>query len=265
MPGLIGGIDHDIRKNRFISIAPSINVEPVSLKVELLDLTCSATGQKCNDAADCKTCDANSDNAGAGCTITPSCPNGTCVVSGESCDEQSEPVMLGWVGVPVDAGNAAPIGTFASLVVKTPPPARAWTESVVHIMGCQIAPKETYGISATMDGVLFSDSLVVGTITKPLGKDWADVVGNFNGFTWSAPNGLVGVDDVSAMLKFITLKPAPHITVLDLAGQAPRYVNFLISATDLGLVLKGFKGETFPPLADVVDGYPANGDVTQCP
>ena len=263
LPGVVDGIDHDILKNRFLSINPN-NTASVSLRIELLDLTCSDTGQKCNTAADCKTCDAGV-NVGQGCTINSDCTGGICVASGETCEEQSPPVLLGWLGDPVEEGNSAPAGTFTSLVISSQPTARGWPEPVVHIIGCQVGPARTYGISATSDGVLFSDALVIGTIVKPQGKHWADMVGVFDGTTWSPPDGLVGVNDLSAILKFITLKPAPHITVVDLAGTSPKYVNFLIGATDLGLVIQGFKFKTYPPFADVLAGYPADGDVTQCP
>ena len=101
---------------------------------------------------------------------------------------------------------------------------------------------------------------------KLQGKFWGDVVGSFDGVSWSGPNVLVNVDDVVATIAFLTLKPgAPHVTVLDLAGGAPTFLNFDVNATDLQLVLEGFGSGTFPPLALTGTGYPADGDVTQCP
>jgi hypothetical protein len=70
------------------------------------------------------------------------------------------------------------------------------------------------------------------------------------------------------MIKFLTLKPAPHITVVDLVGPAPTFVNMDVNATDLLIILKAFKGEPFPPVALLEDGYPdlQNGDsLTDCP
>ena len=187
-------------------------------------------------------------------------------MSGESCDEQSPPVMLGWVGDPAQAGGDAVPGTIISDVVKTQPAARSWTEPVVHIGDCDIAPVETYAISATSDGVLFSDPLIIGTIEKPEGKFWGDIVGGFDGVEWSKPNNLVNVSDVTAIIAFITDKPGkPHITRVDLAGGSPTYTNFIVNTTDLQLLIKGFLGDTYPPLPFVLEGYPADGDVTQCP
>ena len=254
---------HDILKNRFLSFDPN-NELPVMLRVELLDFACSVTAKKCSFDTDCKACTGGA-NAGQGCAFGADCPEGSCDPTVETCEQQSPPVLLGWLSDPGQAGGDALPGTFTSDVVATQPAARTWTESVIHIGACEIAPVQTYAISATADGVVFSDPLVVTTIEKPEGKFWGDIVGNFDGVVWSAPNGLVGVDDVNAMIKFLGLKLAPHITVVDLVGSAPTFVNFDANATDLQMVLEAFGGGTWPPLSVTGVGYPADGDVTQCP
>lgn len=80
-------------------------------------------------------------------------------------------------------------------------------------------------------------------------------MGSFSGVSWSEPNGLVSVDDVVAWVKYVTLKPAPHVTVLDLDGETP---NFIINATDLQYVLSGFRGDSYPPPAFANQGGPAD-------
>ncbi len=65
------------------------------------------------------------------------------------------------------------------------------------------------------------------------------------------------MDDVTAVIKFITLKPAPHITVVDLGGEVP---NWLINASDLQFVLGAFKGNSYPPVA-----FPNQGGPADCP
>ena len=60
-----------------------------------------------------------------------------------------------------------------------------------------------------------------------------------------------------SLIKFITLKAAPHVTVVDLGGEVP---NWLINATDLQLVLGAFKGNTYPPVA-----FPNQGGPADCP
>ena len=256
---------HGIRKNRFVSISPT-SASPASWSVELLDLACSLTGATCAFDSDCTVC-VGGPNGGAICSRNSECPSGSCDPSGESCQQQNPPVMLGWVGdpVPMPAEVAQP-GVTAALVVSDRPAARAWNESIVHVGDCEIAPVRSYAIRATADGIFFSDPLIVATIAQPQGKFWGDLVGNFNGIEWSEPNTLVNVDDVTALIAFITDRPgAAHITRIDLAGGAPSFINFLVNATDLLLELKAFQGDPFPPIPLVVDGYPADGDVTQCP
>ena len=247
---------HDIPKNRFISFRPNLTLIDTAISVEMLDLACSTTGKACSFDADCKVCDTG-DATGNPCVTSGTCPGGTCVLSGESCDEQSPPIPLGWVGAPfVPNTDRTPPGTHTALVVDRSA-IRRWTEPVIHLGDCEIAPARTYGLRTTQDELNFSDPLIVGTIAQPEGKFWADLVGSFDGTTWSAPNLLVNVDDVSAMLKFLFLLPAPHITVVDLASEQP---NFIVNATDLLLVIQGFKGGPYPPLP-----FPNQGDPSQCP
>ena len=180
--------------------------------------------------------------------------------------EQSPPVVLGWLSEPEADPGEAPSGTFFSHVVQTVPPPRLWTEDVVHVGDCEIAPVESYALRATAEGIIFSPPLVLGTIEKPQGKFWGDIVGGFDGTSWSGPNGLVNVDDVSAWVKYVTLRPAPHVTVVDLAGPAEtHFVNFVINATDLSLILQAFRAQPYPPPPFIADGYPADGNIENCP
>ena len=114
-----------------------------------------------------------------------------------------------------------------------------------------------------------SSSLIhssLGTVPKPQGKSWGDLVGGFDGVDWTRSNNLVNVDDVAAVLSYVANKPGkPHITRVDIAGASPTFTDFIVNATDLLLELKAFQGDSYPPLPFVAEGYPANGDLTQCP
>jgi len=248
---------HDRRKNRFISFVPN-NTAAVAFRVELLDLTCVVTGRKCSFDSDCRRCVGGTANGDA-CVINSECQNGgTCEVSGEACVGPVmpvEPVVLGWVGDPIDDPGESPPGTVTARVVDPMPAPRAWTESTIHVGDCEIAPVQTYALSCTTDGVVFSERLVLATIDKPSGKNWADVVGSFDGTEWSPSNYLVNVDDVLAWVKYVTLKPAPHITVVDLDGERP---NFVINATDLQFILAAFLGKPYPPPSFANQGTPAD-------
>ena len=62
---------------------------------------------------------------------------------------------------------------------------------------------------------------------------------------------------LEAMLNFLTLKPgSPHVTVVDLVGGAPTFVNTDASATDLLIILQAFAGSEYPPAVLLNEGYP---------
>ena len=87
LPGRVDGVDHDVRKNRYISFNPNNPSTPVALMVEMLDLGCSTTHARCIEDFDCKTCVGGGDNGDA-CHIDSDCDGGgVCTVSGETCDE----------------------------------------------------------------------------------------------------------------------------------------------------------------------------------
>lgn len=252
---------HSFAKNRFVSIAPNTNPgQTHAIRVQWLDRVCQVTGSKCLGDVDCLTCD-----GGEACVLDSDCAGGSCVPSGEACEDATPPTDLGWVGTPFDpAIDRTPPGTFTAEVVTTGPVFRRWTEEVVHIADCEIAPAQHYALSATSDGVVFSEPLELSTVGKPRAKLWGDLVGSFDGIGWTAPNGLVDLDDVMAMVNYLSGKPAPHITVVEIAGDAPTFVNFVVNATDLALAVQGFEGESYPPPPFIADGYPIDGDLTRC-
>jgi len=132
---------------------------------------------------------------------------------------------------------------------------------VIHVGDCAVAPVYSYGLAASRDGTVFSSILRVGTILRPVGKQWGDVVGSYNGINWTEPNRLVNVDDVVCWVKFTTLPSGdarrPHTTWLDLDGQRP---NWIVNATDLQLILQAFASKTYPPSA-----FPHQGGPGECP
>ena len=260
--------------------------------------------KKCLDAADCRVCHGGT-NSGLACTIDSDCPSANeecvggnqagsvcttdadcvggvctgCRVLGETCGEQVPPVVLGWVSQPYDtscwnisenppvwlAGSSCDGVNFASRVEPLPV-IRVWSEPVVHIGDCEIAPTETYALSASNDNLNFSQSYKVATIEKPQGRYWGDVVGVVDAATlaWTAPNGLVNVSDVDAVIKAIIFGWKPddgldlraHTTWVDIVGESP---NWRINATDLQLILSAFLAATYPPV-----GFPHQGELADC-
>ena len=247
---------HDILKNRFISFKPN-NAVPIAVKVEKLDWACSVTGKQCASDAECTACVCG-DNAGDPCTVGNQCPGGSCEQTVETCEEQSPPIMLGWVGVPFEpTTERTPAGTWAANVEKDMPPLTQFPDAVIHVGDCEIAPAQVYGLSASPDGTSFAPMVAFRTIVQPQDKFWGDLVGNFTGVEWTPPNNIVGVDDILSIIKFLTLKPAPHITRVDLGGETP---NFLINVSDLQLAIAGFKAKPYPPAA-----FAHQGPVEDCP
>lgn len=232
-PTLAAG-GHDRRKNRFISFNPNNPNIPVAIRVTWIDQGCSVSEWDCLGDFDCP--------AGESCVITGS-------------------AQLGWLQEPIDAAtlpfSVAPVGTFVSLVGNDPVVVDWTGHDLVHIMGCHIAPVQRYTLTATADPLsnLFTPPLILETIIKPGIKFWGDLVGRFDGLEWTVPNGLVNVDDVSAVIKFITLKPAPHVTAVDLAGEVP---NFIINAAELQFSLLSFNGIPYPPVPFANQGTPAD-------
>ena len=142
---------------------------------------------------------------------------------------------LGWVG--------PPDGNDVSRIVADSFFSNAWPE-VVHVGDCQIVPMATYEIRSTADGVVFTDPFVASTIAQPPPKYWGDVVGSFTGTVWTAPNGVVNMDDVlSAVQRFQQLASAPPLTWVDVDGEVP---NTVVNMTDIQQVVQGFKGEPYP-------------------
>ena len=255
-PALAAAAPHDRRKNRYISFEPN-NPTEVAFKVELTCRTCSFTGKKCSDSASCRRCTGGGagGNNGQACDFDFDC-DGVCAVSGEFCNDENPAIALGWI----DAPEVMEDGSLRSRISEVPV-FRIWESETIHIGDSSIAPVRTYAVSVTADGGFFPNAWHTATILKPAGKFWADLAGSFDGSQWSVANGLVSVDDVLATIKFITLAVddpgRPHMTWIDLGGQVP---NWLVNATDLQLVLKGFQAETYPPIS-----FPDPNDPPTCP
>ncbi|UCE61193.1 MAG: hypothetical protein JSU63_05475, partial [Phycisphaerales bacterium] len=244
-------------KNRYISLRPDTNEpDPVAIKLRLSSMKrCSEDrGRTCVDNSDC---------------LDP--PAGTCT-------EHEHVGSVAWVGEPRDAScfyaDGSPTGSpctgeYVARLVNTPV-YRRWSEEVVHIGDCGIVPVATYEARTTLDGIIFSNPLVIPTIIKPGVWHYGDAVGvgtgdlpPLPGFT--PPNQIVNVNDVTAYL--LTAQGygsanAP-VTWVDLHGleygAAP---NFIVNISDLQRILFGNEGKTFtgtPDQKDPCDCSPEGG------
>ncbi len=143
--------------------------------------------------------------------------------------------VFGWVG------QQGP--DSVSQIVSEPYFSDFWP-AVVRVADCLIVPAATYSITATTQGTLFSEPLEVMTTPAPLPKAWADVVGEFTGDSWSAPDGLVGMNDIMATVqRFQAVPTAPPTMQVDVDGQTP---NRVINMTDVLQVVNAYQGEPYP-------------------
>ncbi len=143
--------------------------------------------------------------------------------------------VLGWVGEP-DEDGVARVADFAHY-------SNAWPE-VVRVGDCEITPAATYEMSATLDGVSFEAPVEVSTVGLPSPKNWGDLVGGFNEGAWAAPDGIVNLGDIQAILqRFSGAAGAPPMTWADLDPEVP---NAVVNMTDVQRAVAGFEGEAYP-------------------
>ncbi|MBN4058836.1 hypothetical protein JYU10_00035 [bacterium AH-315-J04] len=153
--------------------------------------------------------------------------------------------VLGLAGQIADKYVAAPNANGVSQLVDTPV-FRDWTESLVYVGDCIIAPGNFYDISPTADDINFGTATFVATTPTPAPRFYGDAVGAFdsNTNTWSSADGLVTANDILASVKQFQLDPtAPHFTRIDLVPATP---NGVINASDVLAFALAFQGVPYP-------------------
>lgn len=146
-----------------------------------------------------------------------------------------------WVVAPAEPLE---IANNVGRLQNSAPPVRVWTELVIHVGDCLIAPVNTYEVRPTTDGVVFSPPLTLTTINQPAPKYWGDTVGLFQNNAWTPPNLVVNVNDYNAALKKFQGDPnAPHFTWVDVNGQIP---NILINMADVQVLVQANSGSQYP-------------------
>ncbi|UCE62306.1 MAG: hypothetical protein JSU63_11445 [Phycisphaerales bacterium] len=222
---------HNVRKNRYVSIAPGTNgEETVAIQVRL------ACMMRC------------SGDLSWACSDDGECPNGT----GPCVEHPDVGAVLGWVDEPDENGVSAIVST---------PVFRVWPEDFIHVGDCAVIPVARYEFRSTLDGVIFTLPLEVGTIAKPQDKHYGDTVGVGTGLLWpelgfTPPNGIVNINDVQAYALTAAGEESPSadITWVDLHGLGDgRPPNFVLNVSDLQSILFGNEGQTFTQNPDHKD------------
>ncbi len=141
---------------------------------------------------------------------------------------------------------------LVSMIVEEPV-YRLWTDAVVHVTGCVIVPTRQYEVRALTPGLEYSDPLLIDTVAV-----WGDVVGTFDGVSYSPPNGVVNEIDWRAVSTKISHTPtAPHVTWVDLAPEWPDYR--IDQTNDLAAEGEAMSGLPYPPAS-----FPYHS-ATECP
>ena len=146
--------------------------------------------------------------------------------------------------------NAADADCISIVTLSQPAVPPDWSACpTVHLAGCPIIPTSTYDV-AVVDGGQVSNSVSVQTQAKPGVKWWGDCVGAFNGTEWSAPQGVVNIDDAVACIKswqFPGQPAAPHVSRVDVHPNLPgEQINKLVGFNDVFQIVQGFRGEEYP-------------------
>jgi len=158
-------------------------------------------------------------------------------------DKLTAPVGTCWVGPPDASGNSRclPVPTF-----------RAWTEPVIHVGDCFVAPVNDYQIVGVgSDGTPNPNVLPVETIRLPTlnNKLWGDVAGSNNGSEWTPPNLFTNVNDILAVVAYISnaaIKPTFQMVNVQAVSSADPCLNAFVNTADVFIVVKAAAGDAYP-------------------
>jgi hypothetical protein len=115
-------------------------------------------------------------------------------------------------------------------------PAGLWGTVLVH--GPDIVPGTTYLFASEVDGGPTTTPAVVGTAV------WGDVVGDFVAGQWTAPNGVIDFNDISATVEcFVSQPTAPSWWQCDVSPELP---DGVIDFGDIGYVVDAFSANAYP-------------------
>jgi hypothetical protein len=211
-----------VPKNRYLSIDPTVNVQPVAFRVEVTQAMDYPTAVGRTWWVD-----------------EPACydyPNGEPVIPPPaSCEE---PDYFGWVSHLSDS-----------------PVQRLWSEVPLHITDCGIVPVVSYAIRASANGGgSFSDPLIINTIHHPLGdtQHWGDVTAGpcpSDAGIWLPPERSTNLGDVGSAIR--TFENRSEDT-----GFPPRVwvdveINHVINFGDIQFLVNAFEGVEYADLSDL--------------
>ena len=227
----VGGTCY-VPKNRYLSIDPTVNANPVAYRVEITEARDYPRALGLIWWVDEPTC--------------YDYPSGDPVVpSPESCAGADH---FGWV---------------SNLVAG--PVSRLWAETTLHVTGCAIVADVTYEIRASDDGgATFSNPLVMGTAHNPEGESqsWGDITGGpVEGMpgAWLPPDRSTNFGDVGNSIRTFENQLAD-------TGHPPRVwvdveINQTINLADVQFIVNAFEGRVYADIQLELIGV----DPADCP
>jgi len=169
-------------------------------------------------------------------------PNGGGIPAAFRVDKTTTPTGACWVAAPDANGDSRCVGS---------PVFRVWSETVVHVADCAIVPVANYEIRATVDGIIFSQPLLAQTIILPSlnNKSWGDVVGINNGSEWTPPNQFTNVQDVVAVLAYVSgsaIAPTRQQANLQAVSSSDPCLNAVVNTADVFIDVRAAAGDAYP-------------------
>ena len=225
------------------------------------DCNCNAIADRCDIAVGTEI-DVNANGIPDDCEVSPPLaaapphdwrknryvsfnPNSGASLVAFRVDKTTSPTGSCWVGAPDGAGRSRCVGA---------PVFRVWSESTIHAGDCEIVPVATYEVRGSADGVAMTPPLTVPTIALPTaGKFWGDVAGINAGLSWTPPNQFTNVQDVVAMLSYISAavsKPTFEAVNISAVSSSDSCLNAFVNTADVLMVVRAAAGDVYPFLTN---------------
>jgi len=134
----------------------------------------------------------------------------------------------------------------------------------VHVGDCEVIPVANYQIFANAPGpVEHPQPLSVDTIFLPTLnlKSWGDICGVNNGSEWTPPNQFTNVNDVLAILAYISgaaIKPQFTVANLQAISSADSCLNAFVNTADVLISVRAIAGDSYGPPSSGKFTNPAN-------
>ena len=131
------------------------------------------------------------------------------------------------------------------------PQVRYWTggPSYLHVTGCEVVPAATYEIRASTDGITpLEPPLTIMTSHNPLGpaQHWGDVTSEPGAtIPWRPPEYATSFTDISAVIKTFENTGGPAGSWSDIE------IDHAVSFGDVNFVIKAFEGARYPEIANL--------------